>query len=93
MRERFNQRRSGFPKLFRWGLRPIGQLFGTVYICAMKTREMTHKLRDWKKQATETVQNAGEATDRYVHEKTWQSLAFAAVFGCIVGFLLASRRD
>jgi ElaB/YqjD/DUF883 family membrane-anchored ribosome-binding protein len=59
----------------------------------MKTREMTDKLQDWQKQATETVQNAGEAADRYVRENTWQTLAFAAVFGCIVGFLLANRGD
>jgi ElaB/YqjD/DUF883 family membrane-anchored ribosome-binding protein len=66
----------------------------------MKTREMTNKpgemtdkLRDWQKQATEKVRNVGEVTDRYVHENTWQSIAFAALFGCVIGYLLANRRD
>jgi ElaB/YqjD/DUF883 family membrane-anchored ribosome-binding protein len=59
----------------------------------MKTREMTDKLQDWQKRATETARNVGEVTDRYVHENTWQSIAFAAVFGCIIGYLLATRRD
>ena len=59
----------------------------------MKTREMSDKLQDWQKQATEKVRNVGEATDRYIHENTWQTLAVAAVFGCIIGFLLANRHD
>ena len=59
----------------------------------MKTREMRNKLQDWQKQATEKVQDAGEEVDRYVRENTWQALAVAAVFGCVVGFLLANRRD
>jgi ElaB/YqjD/DUF883 family membrane-anchored ribosome-binding protein len=58
----------------------------------MKTREITDKLQDWQKQATEAARNVGEATDRYVHENTWTTLAFAALFGCIVGYLLAPRR-
>jgi ElaB/YqjD/DUF883 family membrane-anchored ribosome-binding protein len=59
----------------------------------MKTREMTEKLQDWQKRATETARNVGEATDNYVRENTWSTLAFAAVVGCIFGYLLASRRD
>ena len=82
-----------FSQAFPVGLRPIGRLAKTAYGGLMKTREMRNKLQDWQKQATEKVQDAGEEVDRYVRENTWQTLAVAAVCGCIVGFLLANRRD
>ena len=59
----------------------------------MKTREMTDKLQEWQKRATETARNVGEATDRYVHDNTWTTIAFAAVLGCIIGYFMANRRD
>jgi len=58
----------------------------------MKTREMTEKLQDRQKRATETARNVGEATDDYVRENTWTTIALAAVVGCIFGYFLA-RRD
>ena len=63
------------------------------YIGAMKTREITEKLTDLQKRAGETARNVGETTDRYVHENTWTSIACAAVLGCLIGYLIASRRD
>jgi len=54
---------------------------------------MTDKLQDWQKRATKTARNIGEATDDYVHENTWTTIALAAVLGCIFGYLLAGRRD
>jgi len=63
------------------------------YIRVMKTREITEKIEDWQKRASETARNVGEVTDRYVHENTWTSIACAALLGCIVGYLLGSRRD
>ena len=59
----------------------------------MKTREVTDRLQDWQKKVGETARNVGEATDEYVHENTWSSIAFAAVIGCVIGFLLGNRRD
>jgi ElaB/YqjD/DUF883 family membrane-anchored ribosome-binding protein len=59
----------------------------------MNTREMTEKVQDWQKRASETAKNLGEVTDNYVRENTWTSLAFAAVLGCVVGYLLGTRRD
>jgi ElaB/YqjD/DUF883 family membrane-anchored ribosome-binding protein len=59
----------------------------------MKTREVTEKLQDWQKKVGETAKNMGDVTDQYVRENTWSSIAAAAVIGCVVGFLLGSRRD
>ena len=59
----------------------------------MNTREMTGKIQDWQRRATEAARNAGQTTDQYVRENTWRTMAFAAVLGCIIGFLLAGRRD
>jgi ElaB/YqjD/DUF883 family membrane-anchored ribosome-binding protein len=59
----------------------------------MNTRDITEKLEDLQKQATETCRNVSEATDRYVHENTWTSIACAAVLGCVVGYIIASNRD
>ena len=59
----------------------------------MNTREMTDKVQDWQRRATETAKNVGETTDRYVRENTWATLGVAAVLGCVIGFLLANRRD
>jgi ElaB/YqjD/DUF883 family membrane-anchored ribosome-binding protein len=59
----------------------------------MKTTELTDRLQDWQKKIGKTAKNVGETTDRYVHENTWSSIAFAAVIGCVIGFLLGHRRD
>ena len=59
----------------------------------MNTREMTDKVQDWQRRATETAKNVGETTDRYVRENTWATLGVAAVLGCVIGFLLSNRRD
>ncbi len=59
----------------------------------MNTREMTNRLQDWQKKASDKAREVGRVTDDYVHENTWSSIAFAAVIGCVVGFLLGNRRD
>ncbi len=59
----------------------------------MKTREVTDKLQDWQKRISDTARQAGKATDDYVHENAWTSIALAAVFGCIIGYLLGNRGD
>ena len=63
----------------------------------MNTREMTDKMsdkfQDWQQRATETAKNVGRATDDYVRENTWTTVAIAAMLGCLVGFLLANRND
>jgi ElaB/YqjD/DUF883 family membrane-anchored ribosome-binding protein len=52
---------------------------------------MTDKFQDWQKRATEKARDFGQATDTYVHENTWMSVGFAALLGCLFGYLLASR--
>jgi ElaB/YqjD/DUF883 family membrane-anchored ribosome-binding protein len=59
----------------------------------MNTRGMTDKLQDWQKRVGESAKTVGQATDQYVRENTWTSLGFAAVLGCVLGFLLAKSRD
>jgi len=59
----------------------------------MKTRDVTDKLQDWQKQIGETARNVGSAADDYVRENTWTTIAFAAVLGCAIGYLLGARRD
>ncbi len=59
----------------------------------MNTRAMKDTMQDWQKRATETAQNVGRATDDYVRDNTWTTIAFAAVLGCLLGYLLANRGD
>jgi len=54
---------------------------------------MTDKVHDLQKQVSEKAQHVGQAADRYVHDNTWTSIAMAAIFGCVLGYLLAGRHD
>ncbi len=54
---------------------------------------MTDRLQDWQKRATETARTVGSAADNYVRDNAWTTIALSAIVGCIVGHLLASRRD
>jgi len=75
------------------GLKPTWGLQKRDYHGSMNTREMTDKFQDWQKRATQTARNVGQATDQYVRENTWTTIAMAAVVGCVLGYLLASRRE
>jgi ElaB/YqjD/DUF883 family membrane-anchored ribosome-binding protein len=59
----------------------------------MNTRAVTDKMQDWSKKATEKAKVVGQSTDQYVRENTWSSIAIAAVVGCLLGFLLANRKE
>lgn len=54
---------------------------------------MTDKFQDWQERATETCRNVGQATDEYVRDNPWTTIASAAIIGCVLGFLLANGRD
>ena len=62
-------------------------------LAAMKTSDVTDKLQDFQQRATETAKNVCTATDDYVHDNVWTSVALAAVVGCVVGFFLGRGRD
>ena len=59
----------------------------------MNAREMTGKFQDWQKRAGERARDLSQATDEYVRENTWTTVAIAAVVGCLLGYLLASRGE
>jgi ElaB/YqjD/DUF883 family membrane-anchored ribosome-binding protein len=59
----------------------------------MKTTDVTEKLQDFQKRASEAARDACQATDEYVHDNAWTSVAFAAVLGCVLGFFLGRGRD
>lgn len=50
-----------------------------------------NRLRDVQQRITETAKNVGNVTDEYVHDHPWQTVAIAAVIGCVIGFLAAHR--
>jgi ElaB/YqjD/DUF883 family membrane-anchored ribosome-binding protein len=59
----------------------------------MKTTDVKERLQDFRERATDTARNVCEATDEYVHENAWTSVALAAVAGCVIGFFLGRSRD
>ena len=59
----------------------------------MKTRELADRFQDWQERATERAREVGTATDQYVRDNTWTSIACAALLGCVIGYLLAGRND
>ena len=54
---------------------------------------MADKFQDWQQRATDKARDFGSATDQYVRENTWTSIACAALLGCVIGYLLAGRSD
>jgi ElaB/YqjD/DUF883 family membrane-anchored ribosome-binding protein len=59
----------------------------------MNTREMTDGMRGWQRRAGEKARDVGHATDQYLRENTWQTIAIAALVGCVLGYLLASGSE
>ncbi len=59
----------------------------------MNTQEMTDRMREWQQRASEQARNMGQATDQYVRENVWSSIAIAALLGCVLGYMLSSRRE
>jgi ElaB/YqjD/DUF883 family membrane-anchored ribosome-binding protein len=59
----------------------------------MNTQDVTDRIQDFQKKATDTVRNVTDTTDQYIRDNTWTSIACAALVGCIIGYLLAGRGD
>jgi hypothetical protein len=78
---------------FFYGYRPIGVFFKSITFRGMKARDLTDRFQDWQKRAGETARTMGQATDDYVRENTWVTIACAALVGCVLGFLLANRGE
>jgi len=65
-----------------------------------KMDELAEEARSWKETATQWHQNAmdktkdaAQATDQYVRENVWTSIALAVLAGCALGFLMGRSRD
>jgi len=53
--------------------------------------EVPNRLRDVQHRLAETAKNVTHVTDEYVHDHPWQTVAVAALIGCVIGFLVANR--
>jgi ElaB/YqjD/DUF883 family membrane-anchored ribosome-binding protein len=59
----------------------------------MNTQEMTGRVQDWQRRAAERAKDMGQATDQYVRENTWTTIAITALVGCVIGYLIANQGD
>ena len=64
----------------------------------MKTEDLTNstsqavnRLKDFQQVAGEKAKQLSIATDDYVHDNPWKTIAIAALAGCIIGFLMRTR--
>lgn len=55
--------------------------------------QATEEANRWKDCALETAKTATQATDRFVQDNVWTTVAIAALAGCAIGFLLARDND
>ncbi|HWI59865.1 MAG TPA: hypothetical protein VNZ22_21730 [Bacillota bacterium] len=51
------------------------------------------KAQQWQQIAMDKARTASQATDDYVRQNTWSTVALAALVGCVLGFWLAKQRD
>jgi ElaB/YqjD/DUF883 family membrane-anchored ribosome-binding protein len=42
---------------------------------------------------TKTARNVSRATDHYIHENPWTTIAVVALAACVAGYLLSRSRD
>lgn len=57
----------------------------------MRLSDAKHSLLTLQANATEKAKAAGHATDDYVHDHPWQSVAVGAAVGMVVGLLIGRR--
>lgn len=62
------------------------------YIEPVKT-QVSEKLRDVQGRVSETAKNVSHATDQYVRENPWRTIAVVAIAACLVGWFLNAARD
>ncbi len=49
--------------------------------------------QEWQQAAMDRARNAAQATDGYVRDNVWSTVALAVLAGCALGFLLGRSRD
>ena len=62
----------------------------------MKTEDLTtgqaaNRLKEFQALVGEKAKNVSSVTDEYVHDNPWNTIAIAAIAGCILGFLMRPR--
>jgi ElaB/YqjD/DUF883 family membrane-anchored ribosome-binding protein len=62
----------------------------TAYEAYSET-DVPNRLRDMQQRVSETAKNVSNVTDEYVHDHPWQTVAVAAIIGCVIGFLVGHR--
>ena len=58
-----------------------------------EAQEWKETAQQWQQAAMERARNAAQATDEYVRENVWTTVALAVLAGCALGFLLGRSRD
>ena len=55
--------------------------------------QVSEKLQNVQERVGETARNVTDATDRYVRDNPWKTIALVALAACMVGYLLSAARD
>lgn len=77
------------------------------YLASMNTTDIKDKAEEleeqaqnwketaqqWQQNAMDSARNAARATDDYVRENVWTTVALAVLAGCALGFMLGRSRD
>ena len=55
--------------------------------------KLTDTMQDMQNRVGDTAKNVSYATDRYVRENPWKTIALVALGACLVGYMLSAARD
>lgn len=58
-----------------------------------QARSWKETAQQWQQCAMDSARNAAQATDEYVRDNVWSSVAIAVLAGCALGFLLGRSKD
>ncbi len=60
---------------------------------AEKLRDVQDRLRDVQDRVSDKAKNVSYATNQYVRENPWKTIAIVAVAACLTGWFLRTARD
>jgi len=60
---------------------------------AEEARSWKEAAQEWHQTAMDKTKDAAQATDQYVRDNVWTSIALAVLAGCAIGFLMGRSRD